>query len=49
MTKKDRRIAGDNPAQENAEKTNNLPRAMKMRELKNLYYLKKEKNWRTPA
>lgn len=42
MEKKDRQAAGDNFAQENAEKSNNLPCAMKMRELKSLYYLKKE-------
>ena len=42
MEKKDRRVAGGKLAQEKAEKTNSLPRAIKMRELKNLYYLKKE-------
>lgn len=42
MTKKDRQIAGDKLAQENAEKTNKLPHEMSSRKLKNLYYLKKE-------
>lgn len=42
MAKKDRRGAGAKLALRHAEKSQNSKRAMTSRELKNLYYLKKE-------
>ena len=42
MTKKDRQVAGATLASNNAVEPNNPDRAMSARDLKNLYYLKKE-------
>ena len=42
MTKKDRQVAGATLAGNNSAESNNSVRAMSVRDLKNLYYLKKE-------